>query len=241
MFEVIPAIDLRNGQCVRLVKGKIGTETYYYKNPVDALKHWKGLGAKTIHVVDLDAAFGTGNNMEIIRDLVKFSGDDVSIQVGGGIRDEKIASDYIKLGVKRIVVGTAAIKKPTFVKKLEKEHGKDKIMVALDHKNENVMIKGWTKDSGKNLYEMGAIMEKNGAGSILLSSVEADGAFEGPDFQSTRKMIERIQIPVFAAGGTRNLEDVIKLRDIGASGVIIGKALYEGKIDLGSALHFNMF
>lgn len=241
MFSVIPAIDLRNGKCVRLTKGKIGTEKEYYENPIDALKHWTSFGAKTIHVVDLDAATGIGNNHAVIKDLVAMAGKDVGIQVGGGIRDARIAEQYIGLGVKRIVIGTASVRKPNLIRDLAKEYGSEKIVVALDHKNENVQVKGWTVDSGKNIYEMAKLLEDKGAGYVLLSSVEADGAFSGPDLVTTEKMVKSISIPVYAAGGTRNMEDIIKLRDVGASGVIIGKALYEGKIDLASALHFDMF
>nr|MDO8110704.1 1-(5-phosphoribosyl)-5-[(5-phosphoribosylamino)methylideneamino]imidazole-4-carboxamide isomerase [Candidatus Sigynarchaeota archaeon] len=239
MFMVIPAIDLRQGQCVRLTKGEIGTETMYYEKPVDALKHWMALGAKTIHIVDLDAATGIGNNQAVIKDLVASAGRKADIQVGGGIRTMEIAETYITMGVKRIVMSTAAIKKPAIVKQLADKHGASKIIVALDHKDEKVQVKGWTEDSGKNIYDMAKIMVENGAGFILLSAVEADGAFAGPDFKTTAKLIKVVKIPVLAAGGTRNLEDIAKLRDIGAAGVVIGKALYEGKIDLVSALQFN--
>ncbi len=239
MFMVIPAIDLRDGQCVRLTKGAIGTETLYYEKPVDALKHWMALGAKTIHVVDLDAATGIGNNQAVIKDLVAFAAKRADIQVGGGIRTLEIAEAYIAMGVKRIVMSTAAIKKPALVKQFAEKHGSSKIIVALDHKNEKVQVKGWTEDSGKSIYDMARVMTENGAGYILLSAVEADGAFAGPDFQTTAKLVKAVKIPVLAAGGTRTLEDIAKLRDIGASGVIIGKALYEGKIDLVPALQFN--
>jgi phosphoribosylformimino-5-aminoimidazole carboxamide ribotide isomerase len=124
------------------------------------------------------------------------------------------------------------------VKQLAEKHGSHKIIVALDHKKEKVQVKGWTEDSGKDIYEMGHLMEKNGAGFILLSAVEADGAFTGPDLDATAKMVKAIKIPVLAAGGTRNLGDIRDLREIGASGVVIGKALYEGKIDFVAAVQF---
>ncbi|MEX2681886.1 MAG: 1-(5-phosphoribosyl)-5-[(5-phosphoribosylamino)methylideneamino]imidazole-4-carboxamide isomerase [Candidatus Sigynarchaeota archaeon] len=240
MFVVIPAIDLREGKCVRLTKGEIGTETTYYEKPVDALKHWMALGARTIHVVDLDAAAGIGNNQATIKDLVAAAGKKADIQVGGGIRSVEIADAYLALGVKRVVVSTAAVKKPSIVKQISVKHGSESIIVALDHRNEKVQVKGWTEDSGKDIYEMGKIMAANGAGFILLSSVEADGAFAGPDLAATAKMVKSVGIPVFAAGGTRNLGDIKDLREVGAAGVIIGKALYEGKIDLAAALLLNV-
>ncbi|MBD3188113.1 1-(5-phosphoribosyl)-5-[(5-phosphoribosylamino)methylideneamino]imidazole-4-carboxamide isomerase [Candidatus Bathyarchaeota archaeon] len=239
MIEIIPAIDLREGKCVRLFKGAIGTETCYYENPVDALTHWKDAGATRIHIVDLDAATGIGSNKDIIERLVSFAGKDISIQVGGGIRDESIANAYIDIGVSKIVIGTAAVQDPRLIEKLSRRHGSGKIIVALDHKDGMVQVKGWTEDSGKNVYDMARSMENHGAGAILFSSVEADGAFTGPDLKGTRIMVNTISIPVIAAGGVRNLGDVASLNDAGAAGVIIGKALYEGKIDLPSA--FRLF
>ncbi len=239
MFMVIPAIDLREGKCVRLTKGEIGTETTYYEKPVDALKHWMSLGAKRIHVVDLDATTGIGNNQAAIKDVIAAAGKKAEIQVGGGIRSVENAEGYLALGVKRIVMSTAAVKKPSIVKQIANKHGSETIIVALDHRNEKVQVKGWTEDSGKDIYEMGKIMEGNGAGAILLSSVEADGAFAGPDIDATAKMVKAVGIPVLAAGGTRNLGDISRLREIGTAGVIIGKALYEGKIDFAAAMMFN--
>ncbi|MBN2150849.1 MAG: 1-(5-phosphoribosyl)-5-[(5-phosphoribosylamino)methylideneamino]imidazole-4-carboxamide isomerase [Candidatus Lokiarchaeota archaeon] len=236
MFTVIPAIDLRAGSVVRLTKGEIGTETTYYKQPVEALKHWMALGARTIHVVDLDAAAGIGNNQAAVKDLVDAAGSKVAIQVGGGVRSVDTADGYLAMGVERVVVSTAAVKKPSMVRQISSKHGPGSIIVALDHRNEKVQVKGWTEDSGKDIYEMGKIMEANGAGSILLSSVEADGAFAGPDLGATSKMVKAVGIPVLAAGGTRNLGDISNLREAGAAGVVIGKALYEGKIDLAAAL-----
>ncbi|MFX0098915.1 MAG: 1-(5-phosphoribosyl)-5-[(5-phosphoribosylamino)methylideneamino]imidazole-4-carboxamide isomerase [Candidatus Hodarchaeota archaeon] len=240
MFQVIPAIDLREGKCVRLSKGVIGTETVYYEDPVDALKHWISLGTKWIHVVDLDAATGIGNNRDTIKKLISEAGDDAGIQVGGGIRSFEIACMYLDLGVKRIVIGTAAMKDPGLIKKLSEKYSPGRLIVALDHKDEKVQVKGWTEDSGKDIYEMGAVMRENGAGFILFSSVEADGAFTGPDFATTSKMVNSAGIPIFAAGGTRDLKDIKVLRELGASGVIVGKALYEGKIDLENALKLNL-
>jgi len=236
---VIPAIDIREGRCVRLYQGELGTETTYYEKPVDALKHWLSLGAKLIHVVDLDAATGIGNNRSIIKNIVISAGKKADIQVGGGIRTAEVARDLLGIGVKRIALGTAAVKDPALVSQLASEHGSEAIIVALDHKGGKVQIKGWTEDSGKDVLELGSIMAENGAGYILLSAVEADGTFAGPDFDTTARLIERTSIPVLAAGGTRNLEDIARLREIGAAGVVIGKALYEGQIDLVTALQFN--
>ncbi|MHA1369307.1 MAG: 1-(5-phosphoribosyl)-5-[(5-phosphoribosylamino)methylideneamino]imidazole-4-carboxamide isomerase [Promethearchaeota archaeon] len=239
MFQVIPAIDLRAGKCVRLFKGKIGTEKIYYDDPISALKNWTMLGAKFIHIVDLDAATGNGDNLNVINNLLKWGGSKVKIEVGGGIRTYERAEHLLKARVQRVVIGTAAIKDQGLIRDLSNAFGPDRIVVALDHKNEKVQINGWTEDSNKNIYKMAKIMQKNGAGYILLSSVEMDGTFSGPDINTTKKMVDSVQIPVLAAGGTRNLEDVINLRNIGCSGVVIGKALYEGRIDFPTALQLE--
>lgn len=240
MFHVLPAIDLREGKCVRLSKGVIGTETTYYENPLDALKHWISLGTKAIHVVDLDAATGIGSNQDTIKNIVAEAGKEAGVQVGGGIRSFETACMYLDLGVKRVIIGTAAVKDPGLIQRLSEKYSPDRLIVALDHKDEKVQVKGWTEDSGKDIYEMGKKIRENGAGFILLSSVEADGAFTGPDFATTSKLVNSIRIPVLAAGGTRNLNDIKILRELGAAGVIVGKALYEGKIDLAAALNLNV-
>ena len=240
MFHVIPAIDLREGKCVRLSKGVIGTETVYYEDPGDALQHWITLGTRMIHVVDLDAATGIGSNQDTIKELVAGAGKDAGVQVGGGIRSFETACMYLDLGVERVIIGTAAVKDPGLIKELSEKYSPERLVVALDHKNEKVQVKGWTEDSGKDIYEMGRVMREHGAGFILLSSVEADGAFTGPDFATTSKLVNSVGIPVLAAGGTRDLKDIKVLRELGAAGVIVGKALYEGKIDLAAALNLNV-
>jgi phosphoribosylformimino-5-aminoimidazole carboxamide ribotide isomerase len=229
-IEVIPAVDIREGKCVRLTQGVAGTEKVYFDNPIEAALFWQDqMGAKRIHFVDLDSAIGLGDNSAMIAAMTKRC--TAKIQIGGGIRSMESARKYIEAGADRIVVGTAAVKNIDFLSQLVSEFGSKKIIVSLDHKQGNVAIKGWTEITNFSAFSLAKEMEKRGAGYILFSAIEADGNFTGPDFENTKKMVETVSIPVIAAGGTRNAEDVKKLKEIGAYGVIIGKALYENKIN----------
>ena len=226
---VIPAIDIHNGKCVRLTSGKLNKIKVYHEDPLNALRFWIKKGADLIHIVDLDAAFGIGNNYELIEKMVSLG--DIKIQMGGGIRSEERAAKLIELGISRIVIGTAAVRNPQFVKKLSEKFGSDRIIVALDHKGGKPAVKGWTEIINTDVFKLGSIMEENGAGYVLMSSVEADGTLKGPDLENTKKMVEYLSIPVIAAGGIRNKEDIINLKKIGVAAVIVGKAFYEGLVD----------
>ncbi|MHA1467345.1 MAG: HisA/HisF-related TIM barrel protein [Promethearchaeota archaeon] len=192
-MEVVPAIDISDGKCVRLFKGKKGTETVYYENPLDALNFWINKGAKRLHFVDLDGAWGSDKNKIVLKNMIKKASDKLKVQIGGGIRSYDQAIDLINIGADRIIIGTLAVKNPEIVKKLAK-------------------------------------ISKLGAGYILFSAVEADGAFTGPDIKNIKKMVNSVNIPVYAAGGVRNEKDFKDLEDIGVYGVIVGKAFYENKI-----------
>jgi phosphoribosylformimino-5-aminoimidazole carboxamide ribotide isomerase len=230
IMEVIPAVDIREGKCVRLTQGKAGSETVYYQNPIDAALYWQNdMGAKRIHFVDLDAAIGLGDNSDLIVQMTKLC--TAKIQIGGGIRDIKRALKYIESGADRIVVGTTAVKNPDFIKELGEYIEPKQIIVSLDHIKGKVAVKGWTELTDLDALELGKTMEEKGAGFILYSAVESDGTFNGPDIINTRKMVESVNIPVFAAGGTRNKEDVLALKNAGVFGVIIGKAFYEKKLN----------
>ncbi|MHA1729550.1 MAG: 1-(5-phosphoribosyl)-5-[(5-phosphoribosylamino)methylideneamino]imidazole-4-carboxamide isomerase [Promethearchaeota archaeon] len=226
---VIPAIDIQNGKCVRLTNGLINRKTIYFKDPIEALNFWENEGAKRIHIVDLDGAFGIGTNYSLIEKMIKHKAS-LEIQIGGGIRSVKKARKLIDLGVDKIITGTEAVRNPDFIKELVQSIGKNTIIVALDLKNGKPAIKGWTETVNKDIYEFAKIMEEKGAGYILMTSTEGDGAFIGPDLINTKKMIEAVNIPVFAAGGVRDKRDIIKLKNLGVTGIIIGKALYENRI-----------
>ena len=230
-MKVIPAVDIREGKCVRLNQGKAGTETVYYQNPLEAALYWQNeMGAERIHFVDLDAAIGLGDNVDLISEMTRKC--TAKIQIGGGIRTIERARAYIDAGADRIVVGTTAVKNPNFIKELQPYMDPKNIIVSLDHVKGKVAIKGWTEVTDLDPYELAKKFEKLGAGFILYSAVEADGTFNGPDIENTKKMVETVNIPVFAAGGTRNIEDIETLQnEAKCHGVIVGKSLYEGTLD----------
>ena len=229
MGIVIPAIDIQNGKCVRLTQGLLEKKTIYYDDPLSALRYWeKQEGVKTLHIVDLDAALGIGTNTELLKKMVNST--DIKLQIGGGIRSLEIAQKYIEFGFARVVIGTSAVQNPSFVKNLNDLIKKESIVVALDMKNGRPAIKGWTDTVDTDIFELGKKMEENGAGHILFSCVEADGAYTGPDIINTKKMVQSLTIPVIAAGGVSIRQDIIDLKKIGVSGVIVGKALYDKRI-----------
>lgn len=230
-MEIIPAIDISGGKCVRLFKGQKGTETIYYENPLNALKFWLNQGADRLHFVDLDGAWGSDKNKQLLKDMIIEAKDSsLKVQIGGGIRTYQSAIDLINLGADRIIIGTLAIKEPKIIQRLAEEIGSESIIIAIDYKGDKVAIQGWTEQTNKNPFIFAKEITNMGAGYILFSSVEADGAFIGPDFLNIKKLKNSIAIPIYAAGGVRNEEDLINLKDIGVYGVIIGKAFYEKKI-----------
>ena len=229
-MEIIPAIDISGGKCVRLFKGKKGTEKVYYENPLDALDFWINQGAQRLHFVDLDGAWGSNKNKEILRNMIMKASNKLKVQIGGGIRSYNMAVELIKLGADRIIIGTLAVKRPEIVEELAKSIGSKSIIVALDYKEGKIATHGWTEQTDKDPFTFGKIIAKLGAGYILFSAVEADGAFTGPDFKNIEKMVKSVDIPIYAAGGVRNEEDILKLKKTGAFGVIVGKAFYENKL-----------
>lgn len=229
-MEVIPAVDLREGKCVRLNQGKAGTETLYFPDPLDAARQWVEQGARRLHLIDLDATLGLGNNEAVIRRIVETV--PVKVQVGGGIRSVEKALALHAVGVDRVIIGTMAIKDPAKIETIARAIGTEHVVVALDHVGGKVAIKGWTEQTQLDACEFAREMERRGAGHVLMTSIQGDGMFTGPDLDATREMIETVSIPVIAAGGIHALEDLQNLEAIGTAGAVIGKALYEGKITL---------
>ncbi|TFF95801.1 MAG: 1-(5-phosphoribosyl)-5-[(5-phosphoribosylamino)methylideneamino]imidazole-4-carboxamide isomerase [Promethearchaeota archaeon] len=230
IIEIIPAIDLSGGKCVRLFKGKKGTETVYYENPLDALEFWVSHGATKLHFVDLDGAWGSDRNKDLLNKMISKATDKVKVQIGGGIRSLEAAVDLIQIGADRVIIGTLAVKNPEVIKKLAEKVGREHIIVALDYKKGKIATHGWTEQTNMDPFRFGKKIAENGAGYILFSSVEADGAFTGPDIKNIKKMVQSVPIPVYAAGGVRNVEDIEELKKTGVYGVIVGKAFYEKKI-----------
>lgn len=230
---VIPAIDIIDGKCVRLTMGDYETSTVYYQNPEDAAKVWNDYEAKRIHVVDLDGAKeGRLINSKSIENIRRsFSGE---IEVGGGIRNIETVKHLFDLGIDYIILGSIAVYDKNFVKGLVLEYG-DKIIVGIDAKDGYVATKGWLSKSNIKDYVLASDMKEIGIDTIIYTDIKKDGMMEGPNFDSIKKIIET-PINVIASGGITTLEDVIKLKEIGAYGAIIGKALYTNKIDLKEVL-----
>lgn len=230
-MEIIPAVDISGGKCVRLFKGQKGTEKIYYENPLDALNFWIKQGAQRIHFVDLDGAWGSDKNKELLKNMIiKAKDNNLKIQIGGGIRSYDAAIELIDIGANRIIIGTMAIKHPEIITKLAEDIGSEHIIVALDYKEGKISTHGWTVQTDKDPFIFGKKVANLGAGYILFSSVEADGAFTGPDIRNIEKLVNTVDIPIYAAGGVRNEEDLINLKKIGVHGVIIGKAFYEKRL-----------
>ncbi len=234
-FEVVPAVDIKDGKCVQLVQGIPGTETISLEDPVGAAMRWVEEGAKRLHLVDLDGAFeGTRKNAHLIKQIVETCS--VAIQVGGGIRSYEDAVALLNLGVDRIIMGTAAVRDPALVKRLADKYGGECIMVALDTRNNEVMIEGWRRGAGVNPVKLGTQMKQLGAGSILFTNVNVEGLLRGIDPEPIRALVQAVHIPVIASGGVATLDDLIAIRDAGAAGAVVGTALYKGNFTLKDAM-----
>jgi phosphoribosylformimino-5-aminoimidazole carboxamide ribotide isomerase len=238
-FEVIPAVDMRNGKCVQLVQGVPGSEMISIDDPVAVAKDWVSQGAKTLHLIDLDGAIdGKRKNSPIIENIVKECKPlGMKIQVGGGIRSFENAAELLNIGVDRVILSTAAINNPQLVKELAEEFGSEHINVALDSKNGKVSIEGWKKESEFTAVEMGIKFEELGAGSILFTNIDTEGLLQGVNTAPTEELVRSVNIPVIASGGVTKLEDLIALKNTGAKAVVVGSALYTGKFTLPEAIN----
>lgn len=234
---VMPSVDILTGKCVRLIKGSPETAKVYYENPVDAALRWESEGAEAIHVVDLDAALGVGDNLHIITGLLKTV--TVKVEVGGGIRSIEKAVNLYSQGAERIILGSEAIKNPKIVSELVQKIGSRHVMVSLDYKKGKIAVEGWKRVTQHDLFQTAAKMERLGAGWILSTSISRDGTFKGVDLSTIEKLVRSVKIDVVASGGVRSLEDISNLKKIGVSGVVIGKALFEGSLDLKQAIRMG--
>ena len=234
---IIPAVDIKNGKCVRLLQGRMDDETVYSDDPRAMALKWTRLGAQLIHIIDLDGAFAkipqnTGSIRKILQTLK------VPIQLGGGIRTEETVHMYLEMGVKRVIIGTGAIKKPDFVKKVCKTYP-GQIVVGIDARNGKVAIDGWTQTTQIEAMELAKEFEDCGVAAINFTDIHRDGMQTGPNLDATLQLAEAVSIPVVASGGVSSIEDIknlLPLETTGVSGVIIGKAIYSGKLDLKEAL-----
>jgi len=228
-MKVIPAIDLMDGKVVRLVKGDPKNKTVYSDDPIETAKKWENAGADSLHVVDLDATLGTGSNLQIIRKIgQKIS---IPIQVAGGLRNEEIINDVLSFASKAII-GTLAFKKKEILPKILAKHGNNRIVISTDYLNGKIVIEGWKQSTGVELVSGIENFVKLGFSEFLLTSVDRDGTLLGPDLKSLQKACDIKNAKIIASGGISNLKDTIEVKNCGAYGVILGKALYDGKISI---------
>ena len=228
-FEVIPAVDMQDGQVVQLVGGERGTETTY-GDPVEAAKGWIDAGAGTLHLIDLDGAFdGERANADAIDAVVESC--PVQIQLGGGIRTAADAESLLSRGVDRVILGTAAVENPDIVAEISESYP-SRVMVSLDAKDDEVVVSGWTEKTGLDPAEAASRYEELGAGAILFTDVDVEGQLEGVRTAPVRQLAQAVDLPVVASGGVASVEDVLALRDAGAAAVVVGTALYEGAFTL---------
>lgn len=233
-LELLPAVDVANGQAVRLVQGEAGSETNY-GSPVEAALEWQNAGAEWLHLVDLDAAFGRGDNIEILTEVAQELS--IKIEMSGGIRDDESLERALSLNPARINLGTAALENPEWARKVIAEHG-DVIAVGLDVRGDVLAARGWTKEGG-NLWEVLDRLNDDGCARYVVTDVTKDGTLQGPNLELLRKVAERTDKPVVASGGIATLDDIAALRTMvphGVEGAITGKALYAGKFTLAQAL-----
>lgn len=223
---VIPSIDILNGKCVQLINGRIKTAAIY-GTPKEYLKRWATKGANIIHIVDLDAAFNIGSNKELIFELIE--SNDAEIQVGGGIRNEEYASELIERGAQRIIIGSKGLD-INFLEKLSRRIPKTQIMVALDIRSGYIMVDGWQTDT-KITYKDGVKKIRPYISSILSTDVTSEGLLKGPNSELL-EMVRQKSIPTYVSGGFTTRDDIKLAEELGFSGVVVGKALYEGKLNL---------
>jgi len=232
-MQVIPSVDIRGGQCVQLVGGMPGTGKGY-GSPVEAAQRWVTEGARYLHVIDLDAAMGSGDNFRRVAEVL--AGISVGAEVGGGIRSAERACELLGIGADRVILGTAAVKNPQLVRDLVGLAGGARVMVALDVRAGKVAIEGWRTRTEKSAVELAKDFERMGVGSILFTNVDVEGSMKGLDVKAIQGLTRAVNVPVFVAGGVASLDDVLLAKDAGAAGLVVGMALYEGKFTLKRAM-----
>ena len=236
---LIPAIDLKDGRCVRLKQGDMASATVFSDDPVAMARHWLAQGAKRLHIVDLNGAVaGKPKNEKVIRDMIKAVGEDLPIQIGGGIRDLDTIESYIDAGVTYIIIGTAAVKNPGFLSDASYAFP-GHIIAGLDAKDGKVAVEGWSKMTGHDVVDLARKYEEYGIEALVYTDIGRDGMMTGVNVEATLKLAQAIKIPLIASGGLNSIKDVEAIcRTLvpeGVIGAITGRALYEGKIDFKKA------
>jgi phosphoribosylformimino-5-aminoimidazole carboxamide ribotide isomerase len=234
-MEVIPAIDIRGGKCVRLYQGDYAQETIYSESPADVASRWVSMGASRLHVVDLDGAKqGVPVNLGVIQEIAVSAG--VPIQLGGGIRSLEVARAAISASVDRVMIGTAAVENPGLIESLCYDLGADHVVVSVDARDGVVALKGWTESSEVTASDLIKQMMKMGVRRFLYTDITRDGTLTAPNFQAIEALLEQPGLRLLAAGGISRTEHLECLASLGVEGVVIGKALYTGDINLMQAL-----
>ncbi len=231
-MKIIPAIDLMNGQVVRLYKGDPKQKTIYGDNPIEIAKKWEQNGADMLHIVDLDATLGIGSNLSVIKKII--ANVSTPVEIAGGLRDESIVMDMAKIS-DRVVLGTLAFKDKIILKNLLENLGREKIVISVDHKEGEILTHGWQKGTGIRLVDAIKDFLTMGFSEFLLTDVTRDGTLEGPELKFLEQACQLKNANVIASGGISNVKDVQDVKDKNSFGVILGKALYENKISIEEA------
>ena len=234
-MEVIPAIDLKDGACVRLYQGDFEQTTVFSTDPAETALRWQSAGARRIHVVDLDGSrSGIPANLESIRAIA--DAVSVPLQVGGGVRTVETAQALLEAGVERVVVGTAAVEDPALVQVLCRRWGAERVVVAVDARKGRVAIRGWTEDTPVDATELVKEMAVLGPQRFLYTDISRDGTMTAPNFGAVAAMVQNTGLAIIASGGVTSLDDLRRLAQTGAEAAIVGRALYEGSLDLAEAI-----
>jgi phosphoribosylformimino-5-aminoimidazole carboxamide ribotide isomerase len=238
MFYIIPAIDLYENQVVRLYKGKYDQVTVYFKDPLDVVLYFRDCGIQRIHIVDLNAARdgNTNVNRKTIENIIKQKGS-LKLEIGGGIRNKQIVHEYIDAGIEYLILGTIAVKSPSFVEELLNEFNRERFIIGVDAKNEEVKISGWEEGTKLNLFDFIKKIEFWGISQIIVTDIDRDGTLQGPNISLLKKILERTTLKVISSGGISSNQDILDLYNLyrtneNLMGTIVGKAFYEKKVDL---------
>jgi len=234
-MEVIPAIDLKNGRCVRLFQGDFNQETVFSDDPLATALSWEEQGGHRIHVVDLDGAIqGRPTHLEVITSIV--STLRIPVQVGGGIRDLRSAEAWLDAGVDRIVIGTAAVRDPDMVQEICRKFGSERVVVSVDAKEGLVALQGWKEASTTTVFQLASQMAQIGVVRLLYTDIARDGALSGPDFITNERLVIETGLAIQASGGVASVEHIKDLVPTGVDGVIVGRAIYTGGVSLSEAV-----
>ncbi len=229
-MEVIPAVDIKDGKCVRLEQGDFKKEKIYYDNPLEIALYWQKKGAKILHVVDLDGAKdGRPQNMSLIKNIAEEL--TIPVQVGGGIRNREVITEYLQSGMLRVIIGTLALEKPDLVSKLVNKFGADKIVAGIDARENYVAVKGWLETSERHVQDVIKDLRERGIYTFIYTDITKDGMLAGPDIEGLKKLKSLTGIEIIASGGVTTEEHIQKLQDIGIEYAIVGKALYTEKLN----------